>query len=375
MGIGNDGDYAILTVCCFMMSGGIMKKALLLLLTVVLAVSCNSTVSPSLVVIEDETLEAVIKKEKKEFDDGISVTVEGIDIDREEIAGVFISIENNSGKKYEFNESDIVIFGGDCTSGEWTEIGEWNSGEYLTYAEERHAEDQLWFRKTLDSLTGSASDDKALTSTKTLTATRSYLESNSAEKISSSFITDPVWLADVILYSKEIGNESTYSGLVLFNSQNENKKTYLDIKIVYTHGDESREFMLIRSDKKNILNPWLDSPYAKMTVAAVYGITAKNYGIKTIHTNPKWSQLYHGVAFSQNYIGFQIGLTRKVFPYTWLLCGLDFVLNSQYGSDIAPQVGAAFVVNNITLFTLGEYGLNSRKMGVEVGAGYAFTIR
>ena len=222
------------------------------------------------------------------------------------------------------------------------------------------------------------------------------------------------FLEQNLLFSDTIKPENGYFGLVYVP---EFYKPDLKIEVRVSSG-EVLTFYYTRSDRKYIINPWLDRDYGRFSMAfgttiphfdefnfiSMYNGTSigwyfgfnmnfSGYFVEaegTLYPSGKfrfYSGSSKGLSFTKNekqtHIlgGLSTGLTIKTFPYTWLLigCGFNFYGlkyqgNVYNGSTLieknvwldydrfyfspTPQVGVSCLVGPIQVASLFEYRFN-----------------
>ena len=359
-----------------------MKRLLFILAVIVLFTSCGTIHYPYLVGTDDNDTQVLLQRgnytlQLEEFDDDVTVTVEGLDIGSKDLGAVYIGIENDTDEIYAFADKNIEIFGGNRDTGEWTSLGLWDANAYYesVVKKEQKARALALISFVFDVLSSSDGNSGGkLVSAGLNTAAAISV----GDAISSSYFKSSSWLKENMLYSSAIRKYNAYSGIVLFSGRNYRDKAYPDFKIVFNNNDkEVHEFVLQRSDRESVLNPWIDSPWERFSLNVAYDPvngTISSYGI---FNHPTSIDLYMGggVSVSDKEIvgSLPIGITIKAFPNTWIMVGGDILFGTI--NDTAIQAGVNIVTNRLSAFVLAEYAFRAKRFGVSFGIGYAFIKR
>lgn len=359
-----------------------MKKILFIFVCALLITSCGTIKYPYLVGTDDNDTEVYQQRgdytlQLENFDDNISVTVEGLDVGAKDVSAVYVGIENGSDELYNFVDSNIEIFGGNKDTGEWTSLGLWDADAYYekVVIKEQKARAlailSLILRIFSDSSSGNTKNSTGvLSSGLGMAATAS-----AGDAISSSYFGSSKWLKTFMLYSSQVRKNTTYSGVVVFDGRNGKKKAFPDYKVVFNNnGEDSHEFILQRSDRESVINPWLDKPFARMTWTLSFDPLHSGAGSMFIYNHPTSIGFYSAMMFGKGIFTLPLGITYKPFSNTWLMAGGDIIFGKN-GNDIAPQLGVNVVSNWISVFALAEYAFKIKQFGFTFGMGYAFTLR
>ncbi len=360
-----------------------MKKILLIFAVIVLLTSCGTIHYPYLVGTDDNDTQLLLQRgnytlQLEEFDDDITVTVEGLDVGSKDLGAVYIGVENYSDEIYSFADKNIEIFGGNRDTGEWTSIGVWDANAYYDdiVKKEQKARALAILSFVVDVL--SSSDGKSSGGSLVSAGLGTAAVISAGDAISSSYFTSSSWLKDNMLYSSAIRKGFTYSGIVLFDGRNDRGKAYPDYKIAFNNNDnETHEFVLQRSDRESVLNPWIDSPYKRVSINATYDPLNNTIGGFFIYNHPTSIDLYlgGGISIKENSLvgSVPLGVTIKAFPNTWLMVGGDILCGTT--NDTALQAGVNVVTNRLSVIALAEYAFKAKRFGVTFGIGYAFIKR
>ena len=224
---------------------------------------------------------------------------------------------------------------------------------------------------------------------------------------------DIPFLEQNLLFSDKIAPENGYFGLVYIPEFDKP-----DLKIEVRVNNETLTYYYSRSDRKYIINPWLDRDYGRFSLAfgvsipvfdefnffSMYNGTPVgfyfgfNMNFSGYFANSS-GKIYRDGYFSlENYYsygldfypngnqthilgGFNTGMTIKTFPYTWLMIGcgfnfyeLKFQGNVYENSDLvlknvwldydeiyfspSPQIGVSCLFGPIQIVSLFEYRFN-----------------
>ena len=356
-----------------------MKRIILILLALVLITSCSTVKRPYLIGTDDNDTEVYLQRgnytlQQEKFDDDITVTVEGLDVGAKDVSGVYVGIENRGTDIYSFTDSSIEIFGGNRETGEWTSIGIWDANAYYDKVVKKEQRTRALAILTLvfDIFTSTSSDSKSRSSLGVVSAGLQTATAVSAgDTISSSYFTSSSQLEKIMLYSSAVRENNTYSGLVVFNGRGDKNKAYPDYKIAFTKSEEEKhEFVLQRSDRESVINPWIDKAYSRFSFMPTYDVMNNAFGLTTVLNQPSGISLYSGLAVCSDGLSLPLGVTIKAFPNTWLMVGGNILLTGI--TEIAPQFGVNVITNRISAFVLAEYAFDHKRFGLTFGLGYAF---
>lgn len=363
-----------------------MKKILFIFAVLVLITSCTTVKYPYLVGTDDNDTEVYKQRgnytlQLEKFDNSVTVTVEGLDIGEKDVTAVYVGIENESGDVYNFADSNIEIFGGNKDTGEWTSLGLWDANAYYekVVLKEEKARALAILSVVLGVFSSVSSDDSTRISTGIVSEGLGMAASASAgDAIASSYFSSSSWLKDNMLYSSAVRENKTYSGIVLFEGRKDSKKAFPDYKIAFKNNDtESHEFVLQRSDRASVINPWLDKPFKRSTFALAFNPLLKMNGLIYIYDHPASIGLYSGFmvdATMHANFSWPLGVTFKPLPNTWLMAGGNIYFGNER-QGIAPQLGVNVVTNWINAFVMADYNFKQKIFGLSFGFGYAFTHR
>ena len=227
---------------------------------------------------------------------------------------------------------------------------------------------------------------------------------------------DIPFLEQNLLFSDKIKPENGYFGLVYVP---EFFKPDLKIEVRISR-DETLTYYYSRSDRKYIINPWLDRDYGRYSIVfgtkiphfdefnfiymyngtsigwyLGFNMNFSGYSVEsegTLYTNGKF-KLSSGISSSQGFSfsknenlahilgGGSTGITIKTVPYTWLLvgCGFNFYELKYQGNvydgstlieknvwldydnfyfSFAPQIGVSCLFGPLQITSLFEYRFN-----------------
>lgn len=343
----------------------------------------------------------------------ITVSMKGNPVINSNEASIIAGIQNNSKTPYEFDDSQISIYGGNTETDSWNYIKTWDANKYFNDAKSKANAKRI--ASVISGILNIASASNESKSTTTISdsngnsttiTTRTYNPSNVAitgliesEKIArGSNETEQTidFLSNNLLFDSRVNENKDYAGILYFPVENK----YPDYKVQFNKYNEKLNFYFARSDRAEILNPWLDKSHPRHSIVASRAISDDKMDLTYYFSNNKWFGFYSGISmynilFNTNFgtsnatndiyqaIGAPLGLTIKTLPYTWLTLGFDFGYRfnkySQgtsnntpiYDPFIAPQVGLNFIINHINLNARATYTMD-KHLYVDLGLGYAF---
>lgn len=402
------------------------KFITLLLIAAMLLVSCATVEVPKIVSVETEENE-VFQSRGIDYqlieDENIELVMQGARVDTE-TAAIGVEVKNKTTDRYNLIDTDFEIFRGNLEDDTWTSFGQWNAESYYLDAKKKY--DTARVLRVLEIFgdiffgIASGSNDSGTIATGAFLETGTDLASGIAtvSAINATNGKSPKWLSEHLLYPSVIRSLDSYEGVMMFPMGK--KRSNIDMKIVYKGGtDEEKAFYFERTDREEILNPWLDSRFKKKLGFGVgYDPFTKAFSIPMMYFYPKGIGFYGGINVkfkepenvkevsgsmlykdTDKYVDgiFETiygGLTIKIVPYTWLLVGVDCIVRSPRKvvnvsgapSDITyyrydyngknvfftPQIGVNCIFNFIDVFAILEYDPSVKKVRTFFGGGFAF---
>lgn len=316
-------------------------------------------------------------------EEGLVVSMEGLDLGVKDKGVVLVELENKEDTSFNFVDTNMEIFGGNLDTGEWTSLGLWNAEEYYNDAKTKYDTARALrlfslFVNVAASSTGNNSPGSA-GSAIALGSDVAAFGSTYASEVATNG-ANPEWLRENLLFSSQVRPNNDYSGVVFFDG-----KEYPDYKIAYTKENGTNEFLFQRSDREEILNPWLDRSRLRMSLGLNFKVTngSKGVGFSFIIMHPTSLGAYMGGYFGKakiediegnisdhELISLPAGFTMKVLPHVWIMAGIDFSI-SNYAS-FGPQLGLNFAANMLDFYVLGSYNTKTKKVGIDLGFGFVF---
>ncbi len=341
--------------------------------------SCKTVRTPYLVAVDDCNTEIYLDRGYTVHladDSGVAMTVEGLDVGVKDKGVVLVGFENSTESLYGFRDSNLEIFGGNYETGKWESLGTWDAEAFYDKVQSK-ADTAFAFQLLSIFVDVATKNSHGHGSSGSLIATGTRLAAAGAtiDSVTESNLKSPKWLKENMLYSSTVRPHKDYYGVVLFDGRNQDKKPYPDFKLVYQKTDGSeQEFIFQRSDRESAMNPWIDKPRYRLSIAANVDLTRKGGGLMLINSHPAGLQVYSGVSVDSTGLTFPVGVTLKALSNTWLMAGFNFLLGSYGSSNIVPQIGVNIITNRLSVYALADYSLLDRKLGLNVGIGYAFIV-
>lgn len=404
-----------------------MTKVLLtLMVAVMLLVSCATVEVPKIVSVDTEENE-VFSSRGVDYqvieDDSIEMAMQGTRVTTK-TAAITVDVRNKTEERVNLYDTDFEIFRGNMDENRWTSYDIWDAEAYYLDAKKKY--DTAGVLRVLETIGdiffffSSSSRDSETRATGALLESGTDIASGIAtvSAINATNGKSPKWLSENLLYPATIRARDSYQGVMMFPMGK--KKDNIDMKIVYKGGtDEEKSFIFQRTDRAEVLNPWLDSRFRrKLTLGFGYDPFSQTMSFPMILSYPKGIGFYMGANFKtsnpQNakyatydmpytltneyidgsYAGVYAGISLKVAPYTWLLGGVDLLVTNPmrvvevpgssssqiyYRYDrsgkgmFAPQIGVNCIFNFIDVFAILEYNTVLKKLRTFIGGGIAFT--
>lgn len=386
-----------------------MKKNRILLIAAIALISlsissCSSTFS--FVNVDTPDNEIYIERGKSfqvSENRDVAISLHGKKVTDNQEATMVAAITNKSKvSNFDFNDSSINIYGGNIDKNDWTLISNWNANSYY-----KRALSQANARALITALNGAFlilnsgndndysqttyySNGLAITSTSNNSniLISSMLASNDMRNVLDDNSKSMDYLENNLLYSSSIKPNSSYLGVFYFPIDNNQP----DYKIVYKDADNDLNFYFNRSDRAEILNPFLDKSRARNSLVVGYSPINTKVDLTYYYSNPRFFGIYTGMTsynilkeesklIVDDYkgVGQTFGLTIKTIPYTWLLLGVEYSYGIQktsttniYKHYIGPQVGLNFIVSDLDVSTKVTWqNYNKKDFTVDVGLGIA----
>lgn len=388
-----------------------VRKALALLCTAVmlcLLSSCMSTV-------EQVKLVAIPEKDSETYIQGSSVYAVKADSNVQMMAGATsfdtsnadfsVSICSTDDSSFLFQDGFISIYGGNKDKGNWKLLGTWDSQEYLAGVKaannaailatgiagallvadailnpDSSAElyiDTLWY----PGLSHGYYDWHSglyITTNDPVIQTAAVIGTTMAMKqyaaISEAQINHRMLSAPVEMKVKEA------SGQVYFNGLSE----YPDYKLVFDNGRSDMSFLFSRTDREEILHPWMDRSKVLVGLDYTYTMGIRRHNIKCDILMPKYMGGYTGVSYYQDpadgsqanrKLGISMGLNFKVADHSWIELGMDVCDLSdtaEAASDLLLTAGFKHSILNISAYGGVVYSIDDDAPYAEFGGGFAF---
>ena len=282
----------------------------------------------------------------------------------------------------------------------------------------------------------------------------SYIALDNLQQRNSNWLS---FLEDNLLFSSNIASKENYNGIFIVD-----EKKGPDYKIVMEFApNETFVFYFTRSDKDEILNPWKDKSHSRHSIIAGMNPVQNHYSLYYLWSRPRGAGLYAGFTgridgtgiptiakvykdisnpskydFSYgfdpnpydesgcgyqyqfiydeksllyNSIGEFVGMTIKLCPKTWVMCGagIEYCVERYYQGELyykfsentvrnkkiednpyiyygeywilqnnldilfTPQIGINFITNHLDIGCIASFPING-KFSIDITAGFAF---
>lgn len=369
-----------------------MKKTIFAL-CFVLIVSLTSCVTDYSLISSEKTKNKIYFEEGNEYqvaNAGSSLEVKAAGLDS--INGsnaVLVGIDNKSeDSEYSFQDSQIKIYGGNADRNQWSLIGTWNAKDCFSEMVE-NAESQ----KRAVAVLGVLSVVDAALSPDTVISFYddsyySFSFYSPTDVLFTALLADEInrdvsrelsrnlnLVKKTMLFSSTIKPSSSYSGILYFPMD----RTYPDYRIDFTDKSNKLHFTFSRTDREELIHPWTaDRKRDQFAFAYAHSFTNDKNSLDFLWLPPKSVGIYNGLSFYpvQSLISYDIGLTFKLCPHTWLLAGCE--LGGDTSDDIpeenmtficAPQVGVDFSYNWLDCIFKVSYDVMKQAFSAEAGMG------
>lgn len=418
-----------------------MKRKLLLLLISLILLLCTSCMSvlTSLVFLKNQpTIYATLanaedsdaeiltnggRASQLRTDEEIAMTVEPVAIDQYSTGSFIVTIANNSDYSYQFEDSDLRIYGRKGSEAEWQPVGTgvWDADIY--FARNRNT-------KLVNSFVAAAIDSDNAASyiasgledvvysaaETTLNAALSsdyrrigYAMTRLSPAEVAANSRSMSWLSRSLLYSSYIPAQGTLSGAVYTKVSK-----YSDYKLSYTtdYGNEL-DFYFERTDKEAMQSYWSDRMRRRISIVNGYAPFTDNLSIKFVVTQPENIGFYFGFggknafrgnkydsistysikdklakeagvnsslvtdytqltskAVSLSALTISDGITYQVLPHTWLMAGIEYT----FGFSAIYERTYSYIVDGVTKTSGPLYVKDSGIVYIapQIGADFIF---
>lgn len=343
----------------------------------------------------------------------IAVSLHGKNVEDESEACIVAGIRNKSRVgAYQFNDSNVTVYEGNVDTDKWNKILNWDASSYYKEAKSEAASREF-FQAVSGVLNVANASWEAQSSEYSTTNTdvliTSLVENQKMRNIVDADQHQLSFLEDNLLYNSDIRANETYNGVFFFPVNND----YPDYKVTYADNySKPLDFYFNRSDRAEILNPWLDQSRPRFSLVVEQAPSLEVTSLTMHYSKSKGLGYYNGLDFyymtKDNStsltatdkpklfgFGYSFGGNIKVAPYSWLFMGFDVAYGksivsldnslantadytkdanhaySDMNYDIGLQIGLNTIVNFIDLNAKATWMFNHGFYG-QVGLGYAF---
>jgi hypothetical protein len=384
---------------------------LTLLFIPLIFISCSSTFSLKNVETPDNEIYLDRGKAFQVVENSdVAISMYGKDVVSSDEAAVVVGVSNKSSVyDLDFNDSSINIYGGNVDTNQWNLINNWNANSYYNRAKSESNSRILFtalggaFRIFNSGYYRSSYRSTYYSNGVSITTTyrggsnvfvSSMIASNNMRYVIDNNNRTLSYLENNLLYPTTIKADNSYVGVLYFPVRND----YPDYRIVYSdYNNSDLNFYFNRSDRAEIINPWLDKSRARNSLVFSLSPNYNKVDLTYYYSNPSLFGFYTGIAMYNitkdiddmeigDYMGVgqNIGINLKTIPYTWLLLGLEYSYGYQrsatdpnwstyYDFNIGPQIGLNFIINNLDISTKVNW-LNDDKSQVLVDVGLGFAL-
>jgi hypothetical protein len=356
----------------------------LLALTLTLS-SCASTFKFENVKTDDNkiTTDRGVEYQSIETSD-LVVAMHGNDVEEDVEAGVATAITNKAEEDYKFKDSMVSVFEGNVDKDEWHMIGNWNADFYYQKAEDDAAREE--FQSSLNSFFAVNdaiidSQDPTSGTDKTDVLLTTMIENQKMRDLLADNRRSLDYLKSNLLYSSDISENETYRGLFYFPVNNK----YPDYKVSLDDNEKILNFYFNRSDREQVLNPWLDQERVRYSVALDTDVFLNRQELTFYALDPHSVGYYIGASFYNIFedpsdldasdsalykaVGFTAGLDFKIASHTWLLTGMEFTNGINYLNSASSDVSSDYVTDSGTASESDVY-----KFGLQIGANWVYNF-
>lgn len=342
----------------------------------------------------------------------IEMSLHGKAVEEENEACIVANITNKSkSRTYHFEDSNIAIYEGNVDKDDWNKIENWDANSYYKDVK-KNAKTSEFFQSLSGvlSVANVRSDANSTSSNTTYTDVllTSFVEDQKMRNLVDANQHEISFLENNLMFSSDIKAGETYSGVLLFPVNND----YPDYKVTYAdNSSDPLNFYFNRSDRVEVLNPWLDQKGSRVGVVVEHSHFRDATSLVMYYCNDLTLGYYVGADYYSvgkdisdleptdkpkfTGFGYCVGGNVKVASHTWLLMGIDMVVghsvvsldnsvssNLNYTettdyaySDTEYDFGFQLGLNAIYSFIDVSAKLNwliDNGLYAQVGLGYAF---
>jgi hypothetical protein len=375
--------------------------------------SCTSTFEFENVKTPDSTLSIERGNSFQSVENNdIEMSLHGKAVEEENEACIVADIKNKSRfSTYRFQDSKVAIYEGNIDKDYWNKIEDWDASSY--YKKVKNDAQTSEFFQSLSgviNIANASSDANSNNSNTTNTDVllTSFVENQKMRNLVDANEHQISFLENNLLYTSDIKAGDNYNGVLLFPVNN----NYPDYKITYSDDySDPLNFYFNRSDRVEVLNPWLDQKGSRVGVVVEHSHFRDATSLTMYYCNDKTLGYYVGVDYYSlgkklsdleatdkpkfSGFGYCVGGNLKVSSHTWLLMGIDMVMGQSYvsldnplastynytiesdcaHSDLEYDLGFQLGINTIFNFIDISAKLNwliDNGLYAQVGLGYAF---
>lgn len=283
------------------------------LLTVVLISLVSCTTSFGLIAVDTPENTITVERGKvyqSVVDDDVALILHGKDVYDDNKVSVIVGLSNLTNKTYEFNDSQIEIYTGNVDDNHWEKAGNWDAQSYYQQARKEAGARKFWtgfanamyvasaaLGSTSNSTVYSPGSGYQTISTRTYNpanvAITGMLASQEMDRVVSSNELTLSFLQQNLLYDTQVDPYKNYFGLLLFPVD----KNAPDYKLSFRdHSNKTMEFFFSRTDREEIINPWLDKSKSRHSVLFSHAIGKDKMSLTYSYSKPTGIGWYTGLS-------------------------------------------------------------------------------
>jgi len=300
---------------------------------------------------------------------------------------LLLSFASTDGADHSISEGGVCLYGGNLDTGKWDFIDRWNSSLYAEQVRSQQKATKAAFAflgalAIIDSILDT--DDSGVyfeydyydypyshsyyvrTSDPLLNftfTTLSVIETSKA--IEQMNQLQNAEIQSTMLRSSVASASRNVSGFVHFS----NVPLYPDYKVVYEDGARRHEFTFSRTDRAEIISPWVDRSQPLLGLGYAYTLNDDRHSFKVSYLSPRHLGFFCGLTLIEGPdLGATFGLNFKVAPYTWLEGGIEVSQDDDTEKVSASALmGALFCVNHVGVSGGAIYNITQDSWAGELG--------
>lgn len=368
----------------------------LILSALVFLCSCVTYTQTMLIVSPEEGSEAP-GTVAAQADDGLQMVVASSYFDGSN-ADFVVSLASTEDSTFTFADRQLSIYGGNYQTGRWSYIDSWDSYAYKNTVKRNantaaFAAGLIGMAVIFDAIFNPSSDfDVYYYSVYPFYNGGYYFKTNDPgvaityavlSTIETAVVMDQISdmkqaeLNRTLLETAIVSPKSGASGRVCFTDL----PKYPDYKVVYDNGNQNMQFTFSRSDRAEIINPWLDKSSSQFALNFLHTFNSRRFSATLSYLAPMYMGWFGGVsvflgttAHLPYDIGVNFGLNWKIMSHLWLQGGVEFCKRSgtEYPYDVLWLLGLQGCFSNISVYAGTVFSTREKVWFTEFGLGVAF---